>query len=325
MTAGNVLGGAAKTYTDAKHTATDAGQGNVLSTAHDISGLASDVGNFASEGGAGFEDPLQALIEAGLDFLLDLITPLKDALNQVTGDPDGLNGKAESWSKVADDLRRLGPSMAQDAQATAGSWTGQAGDAFRTKISNFERGVSSVAGQADNVASVLRVSATLMDAAQSIIKGIISSFVEYAIITEAAGAASAAFTFGASEAAAQAAVEAEAAVSCAEGADRVAETAGLLERAAQAIREVEGAMSESARATEELARSMRGAESALRSAAKDAARGSLKESVKDSLKEAGKDGAYHLGDDALHNAEAQSQDGHESQGQIDRDLSFGGS
>jgi hypothetical protein len=188
-----------------------------------------------------------------------------------------------------------------------------------------------VAGQADHVADVLRVSATLMDGAQGIIKGIIASWVEYAILTEAAAAASAFFTFGASEAAGQAAVAGEAAAACGEGAETVSQASGMLERIAQVIKDVEGEFSQLAEAFSNEASAMREAEGSLRSASdafasagKQAATKAFKEGVEKSIKDAGIDTAIGLGDDAIKATPGQVQDGSESQQQIDSDLNFGG-
>jgi uncharacterized protein YukE len=334
MTSGDSVAVGAKAFSSGKSLLSDLSDGNYLKAAKDAYGIGSlvkDVDDFTKgHSGALMGDPLEALIEAGLGFLLDLITPLKDALNLVTGDPEGLNDKAEEWAGVAASLRQLGPQTVQTAAATNGSWTGAAGDAFRTKIANFERGALSVAGQADHVADVLRVSATLMDGAQGIIKAIIASWVEYAILTEAAAAASAFFTFGASEAAGQAAVAGEAAAACGEGAETVSQASGMLERIAQVIREVEGEFSQLAEAFSNEASAMREAEGALRSASdafasagKQAATKAFKEGVEKSIKDAGIDTALGLGDDAIKSAPGQMQDGSESQQQIDSDLNFG--
>jgi uncharacterized protein YukE len=333
VTSGDTVAVGAKGASSATSLVKDLSEGNYLAAGKDAFGIGSlvkDVGSFAAgHSGELMGDPLEALIEAGLGFLIDLIAPLKDALNLVTGNPTSLNEKAEEWAAVAAGLRQLGPATAQNAQATNGNWTGTAADAFRAKVSNFERGVSSVAGQADHVADVLRVSATLMDAAQGIIKGIIASWVEYAILTEAAAAASAVFTFGASEAAGQAAVAGEAAVACGEGAETVGQASSMLERVASVIREVEGEFSQLARAFEQEASAMREAEGALRStadvfeqASKQAAKTAFKEGVEKSIKDAGVDAALGLGDDAIKGAPGAVQDGHESQQQIDDDLSF---
>jgi uncharacterized protein YukE len=333
MTSGDATAVGVKGFTSGKSLLEDLADGNYLKAGKDAFGIGSlvkDVDSFASgHSGALMGDPLEALIEAGLGFLLDLVAPLKDALNLVTGNPEELNAKAEEWAAVAAGLRKLGPETVQNAEATNGNWTGVAADAFRTKVGHFARGASSVAGQADHVADVLRVSATLMDAAQGIIKGIIASWVEYAILTEAAAAASAVFTFGASEAAGQAAVAGEAAVACGEGAETVGQAASMLERIAGVIRQVEGEFSQLARAFEQEASAMREAESALRSSAdvfaqasRQAASTAFKEGVEKSIKDAGIDAALGIGDDVIKGAPGAGQDGHESQQQIDDDLSF---
>lgn len=333
MTSGDGVALGAKGFDSGKSLVKDLQDGNYLAAgkdAWDIGGLAKDVASFAGgHSGALMNDPLEALIEAGLGFLIDLIAPLKEALDLVTGDPDGLNGKAEEWVSVAASLRDLGPTVGSDATRTQGSWTGAAGDAFRSKIANFERGVASVAGQADHVASVLRISATLMDGAQGIIKSIIASWVEYAILTEAAAAASAFFTFGASEAAGQAAVAGEAAVACGKGADTVGQASSMLERVANAVRQIEGEFSQLGSVLQNEASAMREAEGSLRSASQmfaQASRASATEAfhkgVEDGIKNAGIDTAIGLGDDAITDGRATSQDGHESQQQINDDLSF---
>jgi uncharacterized protein YukE len=333
MTSGDTVAVGAKGLSSGKSLLSDLAEGNYLKAAKDAYGIGSlvqDVDDFtAGHSGALLGDPLETLIEAGLGFLIDLVAPLKDALNLVTGDPGGLNDKAQEWSNVAAGLRKLGPETAADARATDDVWTGTAADAFRAKISNFERGTFGVAGQADAVADLLRVSATLMDGAQGIIKGIIASWVEYAILTEAAAAAASIFTFGASEAAGQAAVAGEAAVACGEGADTVAQTSNMLERIASAIRQIEGEFSQLAQAFSEEASAMRETEGALRSASdgfaqasRSAAKDALKEGLEKSIKDAGIDTALSLGDDMIKGAPGASHDGSEPQQQIDQDLTF---
>lgn len=334
MTSGDTTATAVSAAQSGKSLRDDLSEGNYLAAGKDvfdIGSLAKDVSSFVSgHSGALMGDPLEALIEAGLDFLLDLIAPLKEALNLVTGDPDGLTDKADGWAGVAASLRQLGPDVVANAATTSGSWTGVAAGAFRTKMSNFERGTLSVAGQADHVADLLRVSATLMDGAQGIIKGIIASWVEYAILTEAAAAAAAFFTFGASEAAGQAAVAGEAAAACGEGADAVAQTSSMLERISSVIRQVEGEFSQLANALSEEASAMRETESALRStsdalasASRQAATTALHEGIEKSIKDAGIDTAIGLGDDAIKGGSAEAQDGHESGQDLDHDLNFG--
>jgi uncharacterized protein YukE len=231
----------------------------------DIDDVTTEVMEFASAAqGTVLGDPLEALGVAGLGSLTHLVAPLKDALNLVTGDPEGLTDKAEQWASVAGRLRTLGPHATEHAHATVSDWAGTAGDAFRAKISRFDSGVRGVAGQADHVAEVLRVSSTLIDAAQNIIKSIMASWVEYTFLTQATAAATARFTFGASDAAGQAAIAGEAAVACSRGAETVGRASTIMERLAGSVHQLEGSFSQLTFALQEEARTMRQAEGGLR-------------------------------------------------------------
>ena len=310
MTSGDGLAVGVTAYRSGQALGTDVSKGNLLAAGKDvwdIAGLAKDVSAFVGgHSGAALGDPLEALVEAGLSFLIDLVAPLEQALDLVTGDPDGLGAKADRWNEVGASLRTLGPAVGRDAATTRATWSGPAGEAFRTKLAAFERGVAGAAGQADHVADLLRVSATLMDGAQGLIKSIIASWVEYTILTEAAAAASAAFTFGASEAAGQAAVAGEAAVACGRGAETVGRTSSMLERVAGMIGQVEGEFSTLAQTVREQATALHGAEGALRSAAevfaqagRTAAGTALDEGVSKAVTGAGVDTVIGLGDDAI--------------------------
>lgn len=239
----------------------------------DIAELTDDVMTFASRSpGSIHGDPLQPLLDAGLASLTSLIAPLKDALSLVTGDPDNLTINAQEWASVAEHLHRLGPRSREHAHGTQVEWAGVAGDAFRTKLSRFEAGVHRVAGQADHVAEVLRVSSTLMDAAQNNIKDIMASWVEYALFTQAAVSVSASATLGASAAAGHAAISGEAAIACSRGAETVGQAGVIMERLAGSVRQLEGTFSQLTYALQQDARAMRRAEHNLQSRAERDAR-----------------------------------------------------
>ncbi len=151
MTSGDGLAVGVTAYRSGRQLGQDIGEGNLLAAGKDvwdIAGLAKDVSAFVGgHSGAALGDPLEALIEAGLSFLIDLVAPLEQALDLVTGDPDGLGAKADQWNQVGSEpARTLGPAVGQDAAAHPGSWSGPAGEAFRTKIAAFERGVAGAAG-----------------------------------------------------------------------------------------------------------------------------------------------------------------------------------
>lgn len=204
----------------------------------DIGSLTADVGSFAMGALGAAADPLNALISAGLGFLEDWCTPVKDCLEQVTGKPDELGKNKESFSEVAEDLKKLAEDLDQITKTGLQNWTGDAKDAASQAIETFVQGVDGTANNATDIASILGVSATLMDAAKEIINGILSALIEWLIVTWVAALACSWFTFGASDAAATGATAVEASVEGANAADKVEETGSFIQRIVKIIKDI---------------------------------------------------------------------------------------
>lgn len=219
----------------------------------DIGAVGADIANFASGASKAIEDPLNALISAGLGFLMDVLTPLKNELQKVTGDSGGLDRGKDAFEEVAKDIEKLATELDDIVKSGFQNWSGEAKDAAARKIDTFVQGVEATAHSADNVASCLQASSMLMEAAYNIVMSIIADCIEWIIITVAAAQAAAPFTLGASEAAAVGATAAEVAGETANAASKVEEATTLVERIAQIfqkiiskMKEVEGAMQDAA-------------------------------------------------------------------------------
>ncbi|SOD72405.1 hypothetical protein SAMN05892883_1802 [Jatrophihabitans sp. GAS493] len=191
------------------------------------------------------------LVDAGLTFLSGLIEPLRQCLELVTGDAASLNARAEQWKGLAAGLCAAGPRIDQTAAATRGTWTGEASRAFDATMHEFTGTVAGAAGACDGVVMLLQTSAELMTGAEGLVTDILAQVVEYMIVVEASAAASSLATFGASQAAAQAAILGETAEGVEKAIGIVDRVAELLQRIAQALTELGGVF---AKVTELLAR-----------------------------------------------------------------------
>lgn len=203
--------------------------------------LGADVVGFVG-GAAGLAaDPMAAeakLVDAGLSFLIDLIEPLQQCLDQVTGDAKALEARAADWGRLAGRLRDSVPPIEDLARAARQTWDGRAAEAFSATMAEFTETVAGAAAACDGVTLLLRMSAELMAGAQGLIVDLIRQVVEYMIVAEAAAAASAALTMGASEAAALTSILGRVAEGVEKAIDVVDRVAALLERIARALREV---------------------------------------------------------------------------------------
>ncbi|HEV3356027.1 MAG TPA: hypothetical protein VG247_04485 [Pseudonocardiaceae bacterium] len=203
-----------------------------------IGSVGSDIASFASGAAGIVEDPLNALISAGLGFLMDVITPLKTELQKVTGNPDALDKGSEAFTEIGKDISKMANELTDITSKGIANWTGDAKNAAAKQINDFITQVDETAGIAGNVSMCLQLSGTLMDAAYNFVLGIISQCIEWLIVTWLAAQAAALFTFGASEAAAGAATAVEVSTESANAADKVEEATTLVEKIVNIIKQL---------------------------------------------------------------------------------------
>lgn len=204
----------------------------------DIAGVAGDVVSFATDAGTVLSDPLNALISAGLSFLMDVISPLRDLLEKVTGDPDALDAAKESFTDIAGDVAKLASELDDITRTGFQNWQGDAKNAATQKVQQFVQGVQGTANNASDVAQLLGISGTLMEAAYNLVMSIIADCVEWLIVTWVAALAASVFTFGASDAAATAATAAEVGAETANASEKVEQATSLVERITQILQKI---------------------------------------------------------------------------------------
>jgi hypothetical protein len=203
-----------------------------------IGSVGSDVASFASGAASVVEDPLNALISAGLGFLMDVITPLKTELQKVTGNPDALDKGNEKFTEIGKDIAKMANDLTDTMSKGLANWSGDAKNAAAKQINDFITQVDETADIAGNVAMCLSLSGTLMDAAYNFVLGIISQCIEWLIVTWLAAQAAAVFTLGGSEAAAGAATAVEVSTESANAADKVDEATTLVEKIVNIIKQL---------------------------------------------------------------------------------------
>lgn len=192
----------------------DAGKGDVEALKGDIESYLSSATSFAL-------DPMGFLIGTGVEFVINFVAPVRDAIQLVTGDSEALAKGAEAFAGVQGDIDKLAENLTNKLDGELAGWDGEAADALRKKMAKFIEGVKATGGQANNLSQLLQMSGTMMEAAEGVIKGILADFLTWAITTWITATASAGPTFGGSIAAATAVTTAEAGITCARAAQQI--------------------------------------------------------------------------------------------------------
>lgn len=150
----------------------------------------SDLGNAISSGdwsevGAGdaleilgaIANPVDALASAGVNWLMENVEPLREALDMLAGDPAAIQGYADQWRQqgelVTSSATELGDYVGRDTA----SWTGEAGDAYRMQATQQADGVGAAAASAESVARAVEMAGQVCAAVRMIVKELIAEFV----------------------------------------------------------------------------------------------------------------------------------------------------
>ncbi|MBB3662161.1 MULTISPECIES: hypothetical protein [Prauserella salsuginis group] len=156
-------------------------------------------------------DPVGWLVGHGLDFLLNLITPLQDALHAVTGDGPALEKAAQDFQGIGDGLVEYADEFRRVADEALADWNGDAAGAAKNALADFSKGIDGVSTSAGGVVEILKLSSMLMKVIEEVIKAIITEIVSWLIALWVPALAAAVPTAGASTAAAGAATAPKAA------------------------------------------------------------------------------------------------------------------
>ena len=215
--------------------------GDGAAIAKDVVSVISDMNNFMQEGmklAGAIADPLNFLISKGLGWLLDVVAPLKQAVDLVSGDPAATSKAAGAFNDIAKQTEDLARTFDEHLKEGLRSWKSDAGDKAAAKLGGFHHGIEGTASTAGHIAAVLQGSSMFMQVAEDIIKGILSDLIEWLVVTWIAAQLAAVPTCGASEVAAAAATPVEAGISTAKAGGEVNKVRSVIQKIMDVLRKI---------------------------------------------------------------------------------------
>lgn len=154
---------------------------------------------------AGFVlDPVGWLVSNGLNFLIELIQPLQDALHAVTGDGPALSDASANFEKIGNGFVTLADDWVQTGDTALQAWTEDAGEAARKALAEFAVGIQGVGSASGAIAETLKMWSMVMTVVEELIKSIISELISALIYIWLPAIAASIVSFGSSVAAAMA-------------------------------------------------------------------------------------------------------------------------
>ncbi|WP_329010280.1 WXG100 family type VII secretion target [Micromonospora rifamycinica] len=127
-------------------------------------------------------DPVGALLQYGIAWLIEHVRPLSEALDWLAGDPAQITAHAQTWRNVAASLRADAADLTHAVRTEVAGWGGDAGPAYRAWAAEQHRAVTALAHGADTLAAATEGAAGLVAAVRLLVRDAIAACVSRLIV-----------------------------------------------------------------------------------------------------------------------------------------------
>ncbi|MFG1765739.1 WXG100 family type VII secretion target [Micromonospora parva] len=122
-------------------------------------------------------DPVGALLQYGIAWLIEHVKPLSEALDWLAGDPAQITAHAQTWRTVAGSLRDDAAELARAVRNDVAGWGGSAGPAYRAWANEQHQAITGLAKGADTLAAITEGAAGLVAAVRLLVRDAIATCV----------------------------------------------------------------------------------------------------------------------------------------------------
>ncbi|MDX8030264.1 hypothetical protein SK803_08575 [Lentzea sp. BCCO 10_0856] len=142
-------------------------------------------------------DPLGSLIGAGIGWLIEHVSFLRDALNQLMGNPEEIQANVEATKAKAAELRVLAEDH-KSGLATFDGWTGASSERFKTSMDGMSQELDELASAVETKAKIVAIMGMLVTVLRDIVRDLIAQLLGSLIGGALLAVAAMIPTFGAS-------------------------------------------------------------------------------------------------------------------------------
>jgi uncharacterized protein YukE len=127
-------------------------------------------------------DPVGALLQYGVAWIIEHVKPLSEALDWLAGDPGQIAAHAQTWRNVAGDLRADADDLIRAARLDIAEWTGAAAEAYRKWSAEQGQSIDALAQAAETMAAITEGAGFLIAAVRTLVRDAIATVVSRLIV-----------------------------------------------------------------------------------------------------------------------------------------------
>lgn len=163
--------------------------GNVAGTAFAVTGTAMSALSLVA-------DPLAGFLSAGIGWLIEHVSFLREPLDKLCGDPGAIQAESNTWKNIKTEMEAIKAEYEQAVGKEVSSWQDPIGDAYRTHASGLSQELDGYAQAADGASTAVMIGGVLVGIERGIIRELITTFVAKMIERALIALAASFFTFG---------------------------------------------------------------------------------------------------------------------------------
>jgi uncharacterized protein YukE len=122
-------------------------------------------------------DPVGALLQYGIAWLIEHVQPLSEALDWLAGDPGAIAGHAQTWRHVAESVRSESDELIRAVRFDLTEWQGAASDAYRTWADQRDQSLQALAQASDTMALITEGAGLLIATVRMMVRDAVATVV----------------------------------------------------------------------------------------------------------------------------------------------------
>lgn len=119
-------------------------------------------------------NPVGTLISYGLNWLIEHVKPLQDALNQLAGDADRIAAYSQTWKNIATAVDKASKDLAATVTQDTANWRGPAADAYRAKLKEKIDHLGAASMCASAIGTVVEVVGVITGAVRMLVRDMVT-------------------------------------------------------------------------------------------------------------------------------------------------------
>ncbi|OJF14853.1 hypothetical protein [Couchioplanes caeruleus] len=126
-------------------------------------------------------DPFQAVFAAGVGWLMENLSVLREPLDWLCGDPKEIEGHAATWRNIGERVNFAATSYADEVRTSTLDWTTLAADAYRGRAGRHIEDIQALSGIGEGIAKMTLIAGAMVGVIRNTVRDIIAEVVGAAI------------------------------------------------------------------------------------------------------------------------------------------------